>query len=165
MISKRQVKRQIRALLLIALCAIAELLAPVLRAQQFDPAQMAGMKWRQIGPFRGGRALTASGIPGNPNVFYFGAVSGGIWKTTNAGLTWTPIFDSQHISSIGSIAVAESDPNIIYAGTGEACIRGNISYGDGVYKSLDAGKTFAREPGRQPPCGPRTDRSRYGCSQ
>jgi photosystem II stability/assembly factor-like uncharacterized protein len=143
MASKCQVKRQVRALLLIAFCTIAASLAPVLRAQQFDPAQMAGMKWRQIGPFRGGRALTASGIPGNPNVFYFGAVSGGIWKTTNAGLTWTPIFDSQHISSIGSIAVAESDPNIIYAGTGEACIRGNISYGDGVYKSLDAGKTWS----------------------
>ena len=113
-----------------------------LRAQQFDQSKLQGLKWRLIGPFRGGRSIAATGTPGNPSTFYFGAVSGGVWKTTNAGLTWDPIFDKQPISSIGAIAVAESDPNIIYVGTGEACIRGNISYGDGVYKSVDAGKTW-----------------------
>jgi photosystem II stability/assembly factor-like uncharacterized protein len=128
----------------LALCALA--LAPFLAApaasQQYDAKLLEGMKYRLIGPFRGGRALTAVGVIGQPNTYYFGAVSGGIWKTTNGGLTWTPVFDDKPVSSIGSIAVAESDPNVIYAGTGEACIRGNISYGDGVYKSTDAGKTW-----------------------
>src|SRR5262249_7361336 len=91
---------------------------------------------------RGGRVLAVSGIPGDPRVYYFGAVAGGVWKTTDAGSTWQPIFDQQPISSIGSIAVAESDPNVIFVGTGEACIRGNISFGDGVYKSTDGGKTW-----------------------
>jgi photosystem II stability/assembly factor-like uncharacterized protein len=107
-----------------------------------DPKVYEGMKWRLIGPFRGGRSLTAVGVPSQPNTYYFGAVSGGVWKTTDGGFTWEPIFDKQNVSSIGSIAVADSDPNVVYVGTGEACIRGNISYGDGVYKSLDAGKTW-----------------------
>ena len=110
--------------------------------QQVDQQKLKGLTWRLIGPFRAGRTLTATGIPDNPNVYYFGSVGGGVWKTTNAGITWQPIFDHQGISSIGSIAVAPSDPNIIYAGTGEGCIRGDISYGDGVYKSLDAGLTW-----------------------
>src|SRR5271155_1577980 len=101
-----------------------------------------GLHWRLIGPFRGGRAITATGVPGDPNTFYFGAVGGGIWKTTDGGLVWTPIFDDQHVASIGSIAVAPSDPNVIYAGTGEADIRASLSSGDGVYKSTDAGKTW-----------------------
>lgn len=125
-----------------AIVSCVLLAAGAARGQRVDESHLQGLKWRQIGPFRGGRSLTATGIPGNPNVFYFGAVSGGIWKTTNGGITWAPIFDNQPVSSIGSIAVAESDPNVIYAGSGEACIRGNISYGDGVYKSLDAGKTW-----------------------
>ena len=100
------------------------------------------MKWRLIGPFRGGRSLTAVGVVGQPNTYYFGAVSGGVWKSTDGGLSWDPIFDKQNISSIGSIAVSDSDPNVLYVGTGEACIRGDISYGDGVYKSVDAGKTW-----------------------
>ncbi len=100
------------------------------------------MKWRLIGPFRGGRVLAVTGVVSQPNTYYFGAVSGGVWKTTDSGLTWDPLFDKQNISSIGSIAAADSDPSIIYVGTGEACIRGNISYGDGVYKSVDAGKTW-----------------------
>ncbi len=122
--------------------AAACILGSAARAQQYDEAKLQGLKWRLIGPFRGGRTLAVTGIPGNPDVFYFGAVSGGVWKTTNAGITWDPIFDKEPISSIGAIAVAESDPNVIYVGTGEACIRGNISYGDGVYKSVDAGKTW-----------------------
>jgi len=114
-------------------------------AQQQDSDLMklyGGMKWRLIGPYRGGRVLAVTGVPGDPNVYYFGAVAGGVWKTTDAGSTWQPLFDKEPISSIGSIAVAESDPNVIYVGTGEACIRGNISFGDGVYKSTDGGKTW-----------------------
>ncbi len=101
-----------------------------------------GLRWRMIGPFRGGRAIAATGVPGDPNIFYFGAVGGGIWKTTNAGLTWSPIFDDQHVASIGAIEVAPSDRSILYAGAGEADIRSDLSQGDGVYKSTDAGKTW-----------------------
>jgi len=96
-----------------------------------------------IGPFRGGRAITATGVPGQPSVFYFGAVGGGVWKTIDAGRTWTPIFDAEPIASIGAIAVAPSDPNVIYVGSGEADMRDDISYGNGIYKSTDAGKTWA----------------------
>ena len=116
--------------------------APRLAGQTLKPDTLKGMKWRLVGPFRGGRALAVAGIPGDANTYYFGSVAGGVWKTTDGGLEWTPIFDKEPVSSIGSIAVAPSDPNIIYVGTGEACIRGNISFGDGVYKSLDAGKTW-----------------------
>jgi photosystem II stability/assembly factor-like uncharacterized protein len=109
---------------------------------QVNPAVAGGMKWRQVGPFRGGRVLAVAGVPSDPNTYYFGAVAGGIFKSTNGGLTWTPTFDHQVISSIGAIAVADSDPNVLYAGSGEACLRGDISYGDGVYKSTDAGRTW-----------------------
>jgi photosystem II stability/assembly factor-like uncharacterized protein len=109
-------------------------------AQQYDQKLFAGMKWRLVGPFRGGRVLAVAGVPGQPSVYYFGAVAGGVWKSTDGGGNWTPLFEHEGTSSIGAIAVAESDPNVVYVGTGEACIRGNISYGDGVYKSTDAGK-------------------------
>lgn len=109
---------------------------------KFDSALYGGMKWRLIGPYRGGRVIAVSGVPGQPEVFYFGAVSGGVWKTTNGGVTWTPLTDKEPFWSVGSIAVAPSDPNVIYVGTGEACIRGDISHGDGVYKSEDGGKTW-----------------------
>jgi len=101
-----------------------------------------GMRYRLIGPFRGGRSLTAAGIPGDPSTYYFGATGGGVWKSTDGAMTWSPVFDKEATGSIGSLAVANSDPNIVYVGTGEACIRGNISQGNGVYKSLDAGKTW-----------------------
>src|SRR6202048_2354388 len=101
-----------------------------------------GMKYRLIGPFRGGRSLTAAGIPGDPTTYYFGGTGGGGWKSVNGAVSWSPVFDKQGSGSIGSLAVANSDHNIIYVGTGEACIRGNISHGDGVYKSLDGGKTW-----------------------
>jgi photosystem II stability/assembly factor-like uncharacterized protein len=107
-----------------------------------QPTLFDGLRWRLIGPFRGGRAVCATGVPGDPNTFYFGAVGGGIWKTTDAGTVWTPIFDDQHVASIGALEVAPSDPNVIYAGTGEADIRSALSSGDGVYKSTDAGKTW-----------------------
>jgi photosystem II stability/assembly factor-like uncharacterized protein len=100
------------------------------------------MKWRQIGPFRGGRVLAVAGVPGDPNTYYFGSVAGGIFKSTNGGMTWVSMFDHQSVSSIGAIAVADANHNILYAGTGESCLRGNISYGDGVYKSTDAGHTW-----------------------
>jgi photosystem II stability/assembly factor-like uncharacterized protein len=107
-----------------------------------DPKTYGGMKWRLIGPFRGGRVLAVAGVPTQPNTYYFGAVAGGVWKTTDGGVSWDPFFEKESTSSVGSIAVADSDPNVLYAGTGEACIRGNISFGDGVYKSTDAGKTW-----------------------
>ncbi len=100
------------------------------------------MLWRGIGPFRGGRALAVEGVTGEPGLFYFGAAAGGVWKTTDSGATWNPIFDSQQISSIGAIAVAPSNHDIIYVGSGEGALRGNITVGDGVYKSTDAGKTW-----------------------
>jgi photosystem II stability/assembly factor-like uncharacterized protein len=115
-----------------------------LRAQTLDENALKGMKWRQVGPFRGGRALAVSGVAGDPLTYYFGSVAGGVWKTTNAGNTWTPMTDKTGIMSVGALAVAPSDPNVIYVGTGESCWRGNISYGDGMYKSIDAGKTWAR---------------------
>ncbi len=124
------------ALLLLIPCSLLTGLAQT-------PELYSGMRWRMIGPFRGGRALTAAGVRGRRDVYYFGAVGGGVWKTTNAGRTWEPIFDSQSIASIGSLAVAPSDPSVIYVGTGEASIRSVISFGNGVYKSTDAGKTWA----------------------
>jgi photosystem II stability/assembly factor-like uncharacterized protein len=111
-------------------------------AADINPALLDGMKWRQIGPFRGGRVVAVSGVPGDPATWYFGGVAGGVWKSTDVGASWKPVFDDQRISSIGAIAVADSDHNVVYVGTGEACPRGNISYGDGVYKSVDAGRTW-----------------------
>ena len=113
-------------------------------AEAAKPEEKAfkGMKYRLIGPFRGGRSLTAAGIPGDPTTYYFGATGGGVWKSTDGAMTWSPVFDHEGTASIGSLAVAASNPNVLYVGTGEACIRGDISRGDGVYKSLDAGKTW-----------------------
>jgi photosystem II stability/assembly factor-like uncharacterized protein len=107
-----------------------------------SPKLFSGLRWRSIGPYRGGRVLAVAGVAGDPFTYYFGGVAGGVWKTTNGGLSWAPVFDQQDIASIGAIAVAPSDPNVVYAGSGEACIRGNISYGAGVYRSLDAGRTW-----------------------
>ncbi|HJX97919.1 MAG TPA: hypothetical protein VJ281_03515, partial [Chthoniobacterales bacterium] len=107
-----------------------------------DQKLFGEMKWRQVGPFRGGRALAIEGVPGEPDTWYFGGVAGGVWKTTDAGQNWTPLFDKEDISSIGALAVAPSDHNVIYVGTGEAAIRGNTTYGLGVYKSIDAGKSW-----------------------
>ncbi|MDE1938996.1 MAG: glycosyl hydrolase [Alphaproteobacteria bacterium] len=100
------------------------------------------MQWRGIGPYRGGRVLAVTGVPGDPYTFYFGAVAGGIWKTTDAGATWEPLTDHTPISSVGAIAVAPSNHNILYAGAGEGAPRGDITYGDGIYKSVDGGKTW-----------------------
>ena len=107
-----------------------------------DEKLYKGMKWRQVGPFRGGRALAIEGVSGEPDTYYFGAVAGGVWKTTDGGANWIPLFDKEDISSIGAVAVAPSDHNVVYVGTGEAAIRGNTTYGAGVYKSIDAGRTW-----------------------
>jgi len=123
--------------------ALAALLSvcPLAHAQQIKKGTLSGMKWRLIGPYRGGRTETATGVSGT-NTYYLGAVAGGVWKSTDAGTTWKPIFDKEPIASIGAIAVAPSDPNVVYVGTGEPDIRGDISYGDGMWKSTDAGKTW-----------------------
>jgi photosystem II stability/assembly factor-like uncharacterized protein len=107
-----------------------------------DPSHYADLKWRLIGPFRGGRVLAAAGLPKDPNTYYFGAVGGGVWKTTDGGRVWKPIFDQTGVASIGAIAVAPSDPDVIYVGTGEADMRSDIGFGAGVYKSTDAGRTW-----------------------
>jgi photosystem II stability/assembly factor-like uncharacterized protein len=119
----------------------ATLTSPV-TAQRVDPKFFQEMQWRLIGPPRGGRALAVAGVRGQPEVYYFGSVGGGVWKTNDAGRTWKPIFDSQPIASIGAIAVAPSDSNVIYVGSGEADMRSSISYGNGIYKSMDGGKTW-----------------------
>jgi len=121
--------------------------APAAEADQDERAAEGpwkGMQYRLVGPFRGGRVVAVSGVVGQDDIYYFGAVAGGVWKTTDGGLNWKPIFDKTKDASpsIGAIAVSESDPNVIYVGTGEACIRGNIVGGNGVWKSLDAGKTW-----------------------
>lgn len=122
----------------------AVILAVAVFAQSYPTSLYESMRWRLIGPFRGGRAETATGIPGDPNTYYFGSVAGGVWKTTDGGLNWNPIFDREPNSSIGAIAIAPSDPNVIYVGTGEPCLRNDITFGDGVYKSTDAGRTWTR---------------------
>src|SRR5438270_6566611 len=111
-------------------------------AQNVSPELFNGLRWRMIGPFRGGRAAAVAGVAGDSTTFYFGSVNGGIWKTTDAGVVWTPIFDGEPVASIGALAVAPSDPKTIYAGTGEADIRSNLASGDGVYKSSDGGQTW-----------------------
>ncbi|HET9743677.1 MAG TPA: hypothetical protein VFQ00_13080 [Terriglobales bacterium] len=108
-------------------------------APQYDQKLFGAMRYRLVGPFRGGRVLAVEGVVGEPNVYYFGAVAGGVWKTTDGGDNWKPLFDHYPVSSIGALDVSRSNHNVIYVGTGEACIRGNISYGDGVYKSTDGG--------------------------
>jgi photosystem II stability/assembly factor-like uncharacterized protein len=108
-----------------------------------DPAFVNAYKWRNIGPNRGGRSIAVAGVKGRPREAYFGAVGGGLWKTTDAGNSWAPVTDGQiKSSSVGAVAVSESNPDVVYIGMGESCIRGNILPGDGVYKSTDAGKKW-----------------------
>ncbi|HEX6045413.1 MAG TPA: hypothetical protein VFZ22_13060 [Pyrinomonadaceae bacterium] len=114
---------------------------PVL-GQQFSRDLFQSLRWRSIGPFRGGRVRAVAGVPSQPNVFYMAQVNGGVWKTEDYGHTWTPIFDDQPTGSVGSIAVATSDPNVIYVGSGEGLQRPDLSIGDGIYKSTDAGHTW-----------------------
>jgi photosystem II stability/assembly factor-like uncharacterized protein len=129
-----------KRLLLLLLLAVATLAT---QAAPPAPTTFNALHWRLLGPFRGGRALAATGIPGEPDHFYFGSVNGGVWETRDAGRTWQPIFDSQPIGSIGALAVAPSDPKVIYVGSGEADMRSDIAQGNGMYKSLDGGKSWA----------------------
>jgi photosystem II stability/assembly factor-like uncharacterized protein len=128
--------------LLLLVTTILPGLYPV-AAQQYDSKLFAEMRWRCIGPFRAGRTVAISGVPHQPNIFYMAAVNGGVWKTTDFGNTWFPIFDSQPSGSVGALAIAPSDPNIIYVGSGEGLQRPDLAVGDGVYKSTDAGRTWA----------------------
>ena len=106
------------------------------------PSEFGDLHWRLLGPFRGGRVLAVAGVPGHPRRFYFGAVNGGVWETRDAGRTWQPVFDGEPVGSIGAIAVAPSDPKVLYVGTGEADMRSDIAQGDGMYRSRDAGRTW-----------------------
>jgi photosystem II stability/assembly factor-like uncharacterized protein len=141
---------RVRAALLLVLVASAATAAETKPKAAASPAPAAidaawlqGLEWRNIGPFRGGRVTAVTGVPRQPLVYYFGGTGGGIWKTTDAGINWRPVSDGQlGTGSVGAVAVAASDPNVVYAGMGEACIRGNVSHGDGVYRSSDAGKTW-----------------------
>jgi photosystem II stability/assembly factor-like uncharacterized protein len=115
----------------------------VAESQTLDPSFYANYKWRNIGPQRGGRSLGSSGSPGRPNEYYFGATGGGLWKTTDGGQEWAPVTDGKiSSSSIGAVAVAETNPDIVYIGGGETQLRGSITQGDGVYKTTDGGKTW-----------------------
>jgi len=113
------------------------------RGSHYDPKLFQDLRWRSIGPPRAGRVLAVTGVRGEPEVYYFGSVGGGVWKTNDAGRTWNPIFDSQSVASIGAIAVAPSNPQVIYVGSGEADMRSSISTGNGMYKSTDGGKNWA----------------------
>jgi photosystem II stability/assembly factor-like uncharacterized protein len=135
------VARRVSIAVLLALTVVHAQPAP--ESHAYSPALFKALRWRNIGPFRGGRVTAVAGVPGRSMVYYMGATGGGVWKTDDGGLTWSPITDGfVKTGSVGSIAVAPSDPNVIYAGMGEADLRSNFSHGDGVYKSLDAGKTW-----------------------
>ena len=117
--------------------------APVAAADPLDQSQLSALEWRNLGPFRGGRVTAVVGVVGQRNVYYFGGTGSGIWKSVDSGNSWTNVSDGQlGAGSVGAVAVAPSDPNVVYAGMGEGCIRGNVSHGDGVYRSTDAGRTW-----------------------
>src|SRR6266853_5534389 len=129
--------------LVLASSAAAQRRSSAVPAALFDTSLYNALEWREIGPFRGGRVTAVAGHADQPLTFYFGGTGGGVWKTTDGGLTWVPISDKDfRAGSIGAIEVAPSDPNVIYVGTGESPIRGNVSPGNGMYKSTDAGKTW-----------------------
>ncbi len=128
-----------RALLTLLLTITIHAATPV---KELDLKQFKQLKWREVGPYRGGRCAAVTGVPSQPKTYYFGSVGGGVWKTLDGGVTWAPVSDGFFGGSIGAVAVSESDPNVVYVGTGEKTVRGNVSHGDGMWKSTDAGKTW-----------------------
>src|SRR5690349_18047707 len=142
--------RRIRTYVVLSAALAAATFSTKAQTQQSPsgPASTVGsllsqLQWRSIGPDRGGRSIAVSGVKGRPREAYFGAVGGGLWKTIDGGESWLPVTDGQiNSSSVGAVAVSESNPDVVYIGMGESCIRGNIMAGDGVYKSIDAGKTW-----------------------
>jgi photosystem II stability/assembly factor-like uncharacterized protein len=126
----------------VALTCLAVLACCDAVAQPLAPGSFREMRWRMVGPFRGGRTRAVAGVAGRPDILYIGAVNGGVWKSDDSGRTWNPIFDDQPTQSIGSLAVAPSDPSILYVGSGEGLLRPDLSVGNGVYKSVDAGRTW-----------------------
>src|SRR3954452_7515853 len=133
---QRMSSRRLQWVLVLCLAVLA---AASLRAD----APFGDLRWRFIGPFRGGRVLAVAGAPADPLHFYFGSVNGGVWETRDAGRTWQPIFDGQSVGSIGALAVAPSNTRVIYAGSGEADMRSDIAQGNGMYKSMDGGRTWS----------------------
>jgi hypothetical protein len=125
----------------LAIILIGVIAAPIDSHGQ-DTSLFDNLRWRMIGPHRGGRTVGGCGVPQQPNVFYIGVNNGGVWKTTDFGRTWDPIFDDQPTGSIGDVAVAPSDPNVVYVASGEGIQRPDLSVGDGIYRSSDAGKTW-----------------------
>jgi photosystem II stability/assembly factor-like uncharacterized protein len=150
MIEKESLHRPLTVLLFLALFFGLHAIQSTARAQQpgaqgYDKSFFKTLAWRGIGPFRGGRATAVTGVPSQPFVYYFGATGGGVWKTVDGGENWLPVSDGFFgTGSVGGIGLCEADPNVIYVGMGESPIRGNVSHGDGVYKSTDAGKTWKR---------------------
>ncbi|NNL79924.1 MAG: glycosyl hydrolase, partial [Flavobacteriaceae bacterium] len=131
-----------RSFILLIAAMLSLVIYSPLEAQNFDESHYSALEYRLVGPFRGGRSAAVTGVPGKPNLFYFGATGGGIWRTENGGRSWENISDGYFGGSTGAITVAKSDPNVIYVGGGEKTVRGNVSSGYGVWKSEDAGKTW-----------------------
>ena len=128
---------------LLAVTALAAL-APAATQDVPTPADLLdGLSFREIGPYRGGRSAAVAGIDADPNTYYMGAAGGGVWKTTNAGRSWENVSDGSFGGSIGAVAVSEWDPNVVYVGGGEKTVRGNVGHGDGLWRSVDAGKTWS----------------------
>src|SRR5919107_2217883 len=136
-------ERMLKRLRPLALTIVLLSLLPSAPQAQMDTSLFAGLRWRSIGPNRGGRSQAVAGSAARPNEYYFGATGGGIWKTTDAGLTWRPVSDKQiKTSSVDAIQIAPSNPDVVYAGMGETQLRGNVIQGDGVYRTSDGGRTW-----------------------
>src|SRR6266851_3988191 len=143
-----------RPLCVVLLVIAATVSAPtIIRAQYISDDLYSALKWRMIGPFRAGKVNAVAGVPGSFSVYYFGADGGGVWKTTDGGNVWKPTFDDQPIASIGALALAPSNPNIIYVGSGVNGVYSDIAYGNGMYKSTDGGVTWTQITGHGLPSG------------